>query len=81
MLTSVTDSGWISFVIRQQTCILTYLAFMYHRTSYHWCAAQGPHHSDPTAASLAPGPRTSHLQAHLVGFQGVARSVAAVSRG
>jgi len=42
---------------------------------------QGPHHSDPAAASLAPGPRTSHLQARLVGFQGVARSVAAVSRG
>ena len=43
--------------------------------------AQGPHHSDPAAALLAPGPRTSHLQARLVGFQGVARSVAAVSRG
>ena len=41
-------------------------------------AAQGPRHSDPVAASLAPGPRTSHLQARLVGFQGVARSVAAV---
>ena len=52
-----------------------------HRTPYHWRAAQGPHHSDPAAASLAPGPRTSHLQAHLVGFQGVAQSVAAVSRG
>jgi len=52
-----------------------------HRTSYHWRAAQGPHHSDSTTASLAPGPRTSHLQARLVGFQGVARSVAAVSRG
>ena len=40
-----------------------------------WRAAQGPHRSDPAAASLAPGPRTSHLQARLVGFQGVARSV------
>ena len=39
------------------------------RTSYHWRPAQAPHHSDPAAASLAPGPRTSHLQAHLVGFK------------
>ena len=52
-----------------------------YRTSYHWRAAYGPHHSDPTAFSLAPGLRTSHLQARLVGFQGVAWSVAAVSRG
>jgi len=51
------------------------------RTSYHWRPAQAPHHSDPAAASLAPGPRTSHLQARLVGFRSVARSVAAVSRG
>jgi len=51
-----------------------------HRTPYHWRAAQRPHHSDPAAASLAPGLRTSHLQARLVGFQGVARSVATVSR-
>ena len=34
-----------------------------------------------TETDRHPGPRTSHLQAHLVGFQGVARSVAAVSRG
>jgi len=32
-----------------------------HCTSYHWRAAQGPHHSDPAAALLASGPRTSHL--------------------
>jgi len=51
-----------------------------HRT-YHWRAAQGPHHSDPAAASLAPSLRMSHLEARLVSFQGVARSVAAVSRG
>ena len=51
-----------------------------HRMPYHWRAVQGPHHSNPAAASLAPGPRTSYLQTRLVGFQGVARSVAAVSR-
>jgi len=52
-----------------------------HCTPYHWRAAQGPHHYDPAAAPLAPGPWTSHFQARLVGFQGIARSVAAVSRG
>jgi len=65
---------------RQLVSVLTSRS-KWHRTPYHWRAAQGPHHSDPAAASLAPGPRTSHLQARLVGFQGVARSVAAVSRG
>ena len=57
------------------------LTIPYHRMPYHWHAAQGPHHSDPAAASLAPGPRTSLLQARLVRFQGVARSVAAICRG
>ena len=47
----------------------------------HFHLGGGGHTSYPTAASLAPGPRTSHLQERLVGFQGVARSVAAVSRG
>ena len=47
-----------------------------HRTPYHWRAALGPYHSDPAAASLAPGLRTSHLQACLVGFQGFTWSVA-----
>jgi len=50
-----------------------------HRTLYHWHAAQGPYHSDPPVASLAHSPWTSHLQARLVGFQGAAWSIVAVS--
>ena len=54
-----------------------------HSTPYHWRAAQGPYHSNLASAStsVAPSSRMSHLQARLVGFQGVAWSVAAVSCG
>ena len=60
-------------------CFGAYNRSKCHRTLYHWHAAQGPYHSDPPVASLAHSPWTSHLQARLVGFQGAAWSIVAVS--